>query len=262
MKGIFVACTATMNYLSPTITRLRPFSRTASPHSGSSRPAFTLVEMLVVITIITVLLTIGALGLRNLGKSSGVSAGVPLAEAAFAEARALSAGNGGNSRLLIHADKNDREKYLRYMLVVYDSDPSPDAEKWVAASRGIYLPEGVYFSQEYSKEKHSDGPGSDGIESETHNVYLREDAGASNDNLTASYFYYKFNSEGISDNPGASFVCGTGTRAPTAEKPKSGRGSGAKNFGGFMVWAKGTTSVFRHPEQIGIPSGTEGGDEF
>jgi len=44
---------------------------------------FTLVEMLVVITIITVMLTVGALGLKNLSKASGVSAGLPVAEAVF-----------------------------------------------------------------------------------------------------------------------------------------------------------------------------------
>jgi len=215
--------------------------------------------MLVVITIITVLLTIGALGLRNLGKSSGVSAGVPLAEAAFAEARALSAGNGGSSRLLISADPDDREKYLRYMLVVYLTED----DKWVAASRGIYLPEGVFFSQEYSKLDHSAGSGTiPKLPSADEAIYLKPDAGTSNDNLSGPYFYYQFNSEGNSATPGASFVCGTGTRPPGADNPRSDSGSGAKNFGGFMVWNKGTTSVFRHPEQIGIPSGAEGGDEF
>lgn len=250
-----------MNYLSPLPPRLLPLSRSAGHRRGISRPAFTLVEMLVVITIITVLLTIGALGLRNLGKSSGVSAGVPLAEAAFSEARGLSAGNGGSSRLLISADPDDNEKYLRYMLVVYLTDDG----KWVAASRGIYLPEGVYFSQEYSKLKHSPLPGTGSIPklpSAEEAIYLRADAGTSNDNLSGPYFYYQFNSEGNSANPGASFVVGTGTKPPGADKPRAGSGGGAKNFGGIMVWAKGTTSIFRHPDQIGVPAGAKAGDEF
>ena len=82
--------------------------------------AFTLVEMLVVITIITILLTVGALGLKNLSKGSGVSAGLPVAEAVFAEARAIAIGRGTKARVLVHAENNrndevHRERYLKYM---------------------------------------------------------------------------------------------------------------------------------------------------
>ncbi|MBK1831549.1 prepilin-type N-terminal cleavage/methylation domain-containing protein [Verrucomicrobiaceae bacterium R5-34] len=248
-----------MNYLSPSPTRHLLGSYKAGLRSGSNRHAFTLVEMLVVITIITILLTIGAMGLRNLGKSSGVSAGVPLAEAAFAEARAVSVGNGTTSRLLISADRDDSEKYLRYMLVVYEADDG----RWIAAGRGMYLPEGVYFSQEYSKLNHEDGTGEiPELTGSDEEIYLREDSGVSNDNLSGPYFYYQFNSEGIANDAGASFVCGAGSLPPGAEFPRAGSGGGPKNFGGFMIWSKGTTSIFRHPDQIDIPSDAGPGDEF
>lgn len=226
------------------------------PDHRSSLSAFTLVEMLVVITIIGILLTVGALGLRNLSKSSGVTAGVPLAEAVFAEARGVSTGNGGTARVLIAGDPNDNERYLRYMLVVYRSESG----RWVAASRGIYLPKGVYFSQEYSYLDHSAETGD--IPSESHDIYSSDDSGSSNTNLSGEYFYYQFNSEGNAADAGASFIVGTGNKPPGASNPKVGSGSGVANFGGFMIWKKGTTSVFRHPDQMNIPGDIKGGADF
>ena len=258
-----------MNYLSSSPARTRSYFPIRSYSNCSDRnfisrfravrPAFTLVEMLVVITIITVLLTIGALGLRNLSKSSGVSAGVPLAEASFAEARGVSSGSGGTSRVLINADPDDEERYLRYIMVVYLSEGG----KWVAAGRGTYLPKGVYFSQVYSKLDHSASSGDiPKLTAADRDIYSGPDSTTRNENLSGEYFFYQFNSEGNASAPGASFVVGTGSKPPGADNPKVATGSGVSNFGGFIVWAKGTTSIFRHPEQINIPSGISSGDEF
>jgi len=222
----------------------------------SSQPAFTLVEMLVVITIIGVLLTVGALGLRNISKSSGVSAGVPLAEAVFAEARGVSAGNGGSARVLISADPDDEERYLSYMMVAYRSDD----DKWVASGRGIYLPKGVYFSQDFSRLDHSAETGD--IPSESVDIYSSEGSADKNNNLSGEYFYYQFNSEGNAADAGASFIMGTGNKPKGVDNPRVSGGSGVANFGGFMIWKKGTTSLFRHPDQMNIPDGIKGGDEF
>lgn len=222
-------------------------------------PAFTLVEMLVVITIITVLLTIGALGLRNLSKSSGVTAGVPLVEAAFAEARGVSSGSGGTSRLLINANPNDEEKYLRYMLVVYLSEGG----KWVAAGRGTYLPKGVYFSQVYSKLDHSTGSQDiPKVPAADQDIYSSPESGNRNENLSGEYFYYQFNSEGNASKAGASLIIGSGIKPRGAQNPRVSSDSGVSNFGGVIVWSKGTTSVFRHPDQMKIPDSIKGGDEF
>ncbi len=223
----------------------------------SSLAAFTLVELLVVITIIGVLLTVGAVGLKNVSKSSGVTAGIPLAEGVFAEARTVASASGTNARVLISADPDDEERYLRYMMVAFESESGD----WVAASRGIYLPQGVFLSQEYSLLNHQMGSGD--IPSANHEIFSSADtSGGANSNLSGDYFYYEFNAEGISANAGASFIVGAGSRPPGATAPRVTSGSGVANFGGFVVWRKGTTSTFRHPDQMEIPDDIDNGDEF
>ena len=210
-------------------------------------PAFTLVEMLVVITIITIMLSIGALGLKNLSKASGVSAGLPVAEAIFAEARTIAMGKGTKTRVLLHAknDRNDefhRERFLRYMAVAYEEldDAGEPTGDWVVASRGSLLPEGVYFSPELSK-----------LNAPVLNTMTIELPGKSD----TECYYYEFNAEGLIVDPVVSgdtiprFVVLAGSLPPGATEPKLSS-EGKKNMGGFVIWRNGRTSVFRHPDQI------------
>jgi len=215
-------------------------------HSRRVAPAFTLVEMLVVITIITVLLTIGAVGLKNMARGTGISAGLPVAEAVFAEARAIAVGKGTKARVLIHGtkDKTDeyhRERYLRYMAIQYlDTQGTEDTadDVWVIASKGMSLPKGVYFLKTLSDK------GGPAINSEE-NIEL---PGKSD----TTCFYYEFNAEGMisdpvpSDNTVPRFVIASGSLSPDATEPTIRD----KNVGGFVIWRTGRTSLFRHPDQI------------
>ncbi|MBT8044012.1 MAG: prepilin-type N-terminal cleavage/methylation domain-containing protein [Verrucomicrobiae bacterium] len=210
-------------------------------------PAFTLVEMLVVITIITVMLTVGSLGLRNLSKASGVSAGLPVAEAVFAEARAIAIGKGTRARVLVHAtnDRNDelhRERFLRYLAVAYMEldDTGNETGNWIIASRGSKLPENVYFSENLSENN-----------APNINTMTIELPGRS----STSCYYYEFNAEGLVTDPAVvnndvpRFVVMAGGLPPGADEPVA-TGDGKKNMGGFVIWRSGRTSVFRHPDQI------------
>jgi len=231
-------------------------------HSRRVAPAFTLVEMLVVITIITVLLTIGAVGLKDMAKAGGVSAGLPVAEAIFAEAKAKAIGSGGTSRFLICSDDKNNERYLRYMLIVTEQEDSSGKLKWVVSSKGSYLPKGVFFSQTYSKLDHSATTGDIPVLPEAdQDLYGGLESASKNDNFSGAYFYYEFNGEGIAKDPGASFIIGSGTKRPSDKNPRV-TGKGLKNFGGFVVWSKGSTSLFRHPKQMNLPTDIEVNDEF
>jgi hypothetical protein len=64
------------------------------------------------------------------------------------------------------------------------------------------------------------------------------------------YVKYEFNSEGICTTPGASFVVGMGTRAAGGTERRPRTIGGAKlDFGGFVIWRNGNTSIFRDPRQ-------------
>lgn len=227
---------------------VQPAARISRSHTcrvvGRVAPAFTLVEMLVVISIITVLLTIGSMGLKNMSKASGVGAGIPIAEAIFAEARSLAVGKGTRARVLIHATEDHtneyhRERYLRYMAIQYDADGDPTTDDWVLASKGVSLPKAVYFMKNLSEQ------GGLTLPTEA-SVSLPGGSSAS-----ASCYYYEFNAEGMivpapSGNNVPRFVIASGSLPPGTKDPIIS----GKNMGGFVIWRTGRTSLFRHPDQI------------
>ena len=216
-------------------------------HFSPTRSArgFSLIELLIVILIISVLLTLGAVGLKSIG-GKGVTTGVSTAEAVFDEARAIAVGKGTRARVLVDVnDPQSNETYKRRMIVIYEelnAQGEPQPEKWVMSSRAVTLPEGTYFSQTYSKKNHKSG--GDGIEE--YNFQGDKQA------YSGNYVFYEFNSEGICSPGGSSFIIGSGTR-PTGEEPRV-TGDGKRDFAGFVVWRNGRTSSFRGPDEIGIPS--------
>jgi type II secretory pathway pseudopilin PulG len=204
-----------------------------------------MIELLVVILIISLLLTLGAVGLRGIG-GKGVTTAVTTTEAVFDEARAIAVGKGTRARVLVDInDIQDLTTYKRRILVAYeelDEQGEPIKDKWVLASRANTLPDRTFFSQTYSKEKHE---GESGV--------LEEDTfDFGKISFNGKYLFYEFNSEGICSTPGASFVVGTGVR-PEGQEPRV-TGEGKRDFAGFVVWRNGRTSLFRGPDEIGIPS--------
>jgi prepilin-type N-terminal cleavage/methylation domain-containing protein len=224
---------------------------------------FSLLELLVVISLIAVLMTIGSFGIKNFSKASGVSSGVPIAQGVFAEARALAIEKGTNTRVLIHNYNNslrlNRERMLRYMVVQYLDDPNdtpadPSDDVWENASKGVKLPDGVYYSPDLSGRK--DAPN---VEGAGRIVDARLPAQGVND--SSACCQYEFNSQGIiiSPEPDAAadygnfpprFVIRAGSLGPGQTEPTAASGAGERNAGGFVIWRNGRTSVFRHSDQI------------
>jgi len=217
---------------------------------------FTLVEMLVVIVIMSILMTAGAIGLSGMG-GKGVSSGVASAESLFDEARAVAVGQRTRARVLVSKDlTNNPAENLRRVVVASEAlkpDGTIDTDNWVLTSRPLTLPDQVYFSQQYSKKDHQAGTG------DIEEMDLTGKAASA-----GKYFYYEFNAEGICITPGASFVIGSGSRPQngTNELPRV-TSAGKRDFGGFVVWRNGRTSTFRSPTQIasGIDS-LKTGDKF
>jgi prepilin-type N-terminal cleavage/methylation domain-containing protein len=206
---------------------------------------FSLIELLVVILIISLLLTLGAVGLRGITGGNGVGAAVATSEAVFDEARSIAVGKGTKARVLVDVnDPQDTETYLRRIVVAYQKldEQGEPTQEWELASRALNLPEKTFFSRSYSKKNHETESGQ--IDEMTLSINKRA--------FDGRYVYYEFNSEGICTTPGASFVVGSGMR-PTGEEPRV-TGDGKRDFAGFVVWRNGRTSLFRGPDQIGIPT--------
>lgn len=216
------------------------------PNLRHRERAFTLVEMLVVIAIMSILMTAGAIGLGGMG-GKGVTSGVASAESIFDEARSIATGQRVKTRVMIarNLTANPSENLRRIIIVAQEVNATTGAvhpTNYVLTSRGVLLPDQVFFSQDFSVKDQTTGAGS-----------LPEVTGYAGVKApnAGSYFYYEFNAEGICTNPGASFVIGSGSRSLTSatDKPKV-TSSGKRDFGGFVVWRNGSTSLFRSPEQI------------
>lgn len=229
--------------------------------------AFTLVEMLVVIVIISILMTIGSVGISNIG-GKGVTSGVATAEALFDEARNTAVSRNLRSAVLVSKElTNNPADDLRRIIVAYEEANADGTAKapananpnWVLSSRGVLLPEQTFFSSKFSKNNHLGGGG--GIEAIPHSRI----AGVKSP-MHGTWFMYEFNSQGICKTPGASFIIGNGARA--LSQPATGKnmprvtGSAKRDFGGFVIWRNGRTSVFRSPDQIGVSDDLAPGDTF
>lgn len=198
---------------------------------------FTLVELLTVIAVVSILMTAGAIGLNNLSAGKGVGSAVSQAEAMFHFARQAAVANNTSSRVLIAksltgSEQRHPDDLRRILVAVFDSE----LNQWELTDRGEFLPPNVYFSQEFSRSP--DGVIASGAIPGLSAAFSGE------------FFYYEFNSEGISSTPAAGFVVGSGVWPPNDNtQPRVSR-RGERDFGGFVVWRNGRTSLYRSPEQI------------
>ncbi len=231
---------------------------------GLARSAFTLVEMLVVIAIISILMTAGAIGLGSMG-GKGVTSAVASAESIFDEARGIAVGQRTKTRVLVAKNlTGSPDENLRRIVVVSEKlnpNGTPNTGQWELSSRGIVLPDQVYFSQDYSSKKAGGGGG----QIDTWNPPLTKNS------YKGEYYFYEFNAEGICSTgvsggsySAPTFVVGAGSRAtkPANAKPRV-TAAGKSDFGGFVIWRNGRTSIFRTPAQIDTQlSSMRAGNEF
>jgi len=125
---------------------------------------------------------------------------------------------------------------LRRILVAIETGPN----QWELTDRGEFLPANVFFSQEFSQSPNG----------EISSGSIPGLGGA----FGGDFFYYEFNAEGIAAMPGAGFVVGSGVWPPgDTGRPRVGR-KGERDFGGFVVWRNGRTSLYRSPAQMDLPT--------
>ncbi|MEO8614335.1 MAG: prepilin-type N-terminal cleavage/methylation domain-containing protein [Luteolibacter sp.] len=228
---------------------------------------FTLVEMLVVIAIMSILMTAGAIGIGGMG-GKGVSSGVATSEALFSEARTTAIGKSMRTCVLVAKTlTNSPADDLRRILVATEEsetdptksnfgqakDPLNKNPKWELTSRGTVLPDQTFFSAKYSKKEYKAGAAI--------NTILSSQLLNPKSAFAGEYYIYQFNPQGILTDPSAttyegqaSFIIGNGTRnlskSSTTAPPKVTSAS-KRDFGGFVIWRNGWASVFRSPDQMG-----------
>lgn len=221
----------------------KPLSPLQSNHlSRKASLGFTLIEILIVILIISVLMSAGVMGLKNLAAGKGTSSAIATCESLFNEARTIAISKRCNSRVMIDVNDIDSDDYLRRVVIAHqkiNDDGTIDPTAWVLANRAYSIPAATFYSREYSK--------------------LVDDAdipeeNMSGENFTArysgNYAYYEFNAEGVSLNPGASFIIGGGIR-PKGQEPRLIKDA-EKDIAGFVIWRNGRTSSYRNPEHMEI----------
>lgn len=120
---------------------------------SSTRVGFTLVELMVVIMIIGIISGVVLTAMGSGDQSRKVDAGITRLDSLFSLARSAAITRQQTTRVIIHFDPSDEERFLRYATIVYpdggdlDGDGNP---KWKLSSEGVFLPGGVFFSPSLS----------------------------------------------------------------------------------------------------------------
>ena len=226
--------------------------------SQSHLRGFTLIELLVVVAIMAMMLSVAAIGIQNIDKGQATVAGISQTQALIEEARSIAISRGTRARLCIHADSSEEERNLRFAVVAFeevdrDEGGNVSNQSWVTESRGVSLPNGIYFHPRLTSQAATTVNGL-GAFGEAADVDFP--GNPSKFTRRPTYYYWEFNSEGIctiegATDPGAAFVLCRGVTGPGAREPKVI----GNDVAGFVVWRNGRTSAIRDTEAIQRASG-------
>ncbi len=104
---------------------------------------FTLIELVVVLSIMVILATLGIVGYQSSFPPGVISAARNEIHGMLRFARQQAITQGSNSMLIVNYDKADTDKFLRFVGVIVEEEYN--SGNWKAAHSGVYLPEGVYL---------------------------------------------------------------------------------------------------------------------
>ncbi|MGE9289862.1 MAG: prepilin-type N-terminal cleavage/methylation domain-containing protein, partial [Puniceicoccales bacterium] len=192
---------------------------------NSSRSAFTLVELLVVLGVMAIFVGVFATALRPGSPTVAVEGAQSQLASLLTQARGVAVLKNSPARLIIHNDISDSERYLRYVGIVYWND---EDSEWEPATDGITLPQGVYAYVD----------GAANMEQGFSLEYISNDS--------ASYAFIEFNENGTvspisGDSPRIAVssadpnMDGTGALISVTRNENNIRGAILRQYGSFVL---------------------------
>ena len=198
--------------------------------------AFTLIELLVVISIILIASSIIFIG-GNSGAGSALSSSLRIVSGIAQGARGQAILKNAETRLIIHNDPSDLEKYRRFFGIVYEDNDN--SGQWIAATQGTYLPDGIYFDPTLLSSASS---------SRMNLEYPRINAVSESG---SNYYYYTFNSNGTSANANDWLPIRAGNLDATgALVPYDSAGETASLKAALIFRRAGTTTPVTDPDAV------------
>lgn len=216
---------------------------------------FTLIELIVVITIMAAMMALAASMLRGGGRAQGLQSAVELVDGMVQEARLDAMGKGTWSRLVIVHTPGDADRDMRTMGVV---SKNARTGKWQLVNRMQTLPAGFYISPTYSTLLESSGRAKAKTKGVEKSFSSREGQDAINlpgYGMTDVYFI-EFDEEGRMSQPNAPtrlVVVGGSAGDGKTEKPSPMTDGKPGLAGGIVIYPKGNVSRLRTDEQV-IPN--------
>jgi prepilin-type N-terminal cleavage/methylation domain-containing protein len=217
-------------------------------NSSSKNSAFTLIELLVVISVILIASSIIFIGGGG-GDGAKLSSSQRIISGIAQGARGQAILKNAKTRLIIYSNdpaNKDEEKMLRYFGIVYEEAPA-GSDQWFAATQGTFLPEGIYFNEDLSKEF----PASSKMKINYPRLSAQPGAGDSGE----EYYYYEFNSNGTmaTDYDNTWLAIQAGTLKPISDEEYEVDFTETENEGlkAALIFRRvGTTTLVSDPADI------------
>ena len=204
------------------------------------RTAFTLVELLVVLAVIAIFVGAFATALRPGNPTVAVQGAQANFASLLTQARGVAVLKGADTRLIVNANPDNPDRFLRFAGIVFDANNDPDNPDWRAATDGVSLPNGVFVIPPSA----GDGVTLDDWDS---NVVSRFSSTSTDSfeyisNASEPYYYVSFDRRGLVPQDAGPPILAVGTAQPSSDgtglnfdNPNSARGLIVRLYGSFVL---------------------------